>query len=66
MPSTTGYIPEWLTVHSPLSTGHELMSIGTGVVDYEAINCDTAVEIGRGNEETSRLKIWRCPVSPLR
>ena len=36
----------WLTVHSPLPQSHELMSIGSGVVGNDSINCDSAVEIG--------------------
>jgi len=37
---------QWLTVHSPLPSNQELMSLATGVVGGNMINCDSAVEVG--------------------
>ena len=39
-------LTEWFTLHHPLPQGHELMSISTGVIGNDTINCDAAVAIG--------------------
>ena len=36
---------QWLTVHIPIPSNQELMSIATGVVGGNTINCDSAVGI---------------------
>ncbi len=42
-----GKLVDWFTLHPPLPDSSELMSIGTGVVGDETINCDSAVKVGR-------------------
>ena len=37
---------QWLMVHSPIISSKQLMSIVTGVVADNTINCDAAVEVG--------------------
>ncbi|XP_028418322.1 uncharacterized protein LOC114543611 [Dendronephthya gigantea] len=37
---------QWLMVHSPMMSTKELMSIATGVVADNTINCDAAVKVG--------------------
>ena len=39
-------LTEWLTLHHPLPQSHELMSISTGVIENDTINCDAAVASG--------------------
>lgn len=36
----------WLTIHNPLSSNGESMSIATGVVGDSTVNCDSVVEVG--------------------
>ena len=36
----------WLTVHSPISSNQELMSLATGGVGFNTTNCNSAVEVG--------------------
>ena len=39
-------LTEWFTLHYPLPQSHELMSISTGVIGNDTINCDATVAIG--------------------
>ena len=44
--SDVSKLTEWFTLHHPLSRSHELMSISTGVIGNDTINCDASVAIG--------------------
>ncbi|KAF0706902.1 Uncharacterized protein FWK35_00033648, partial [Aphis craccivora] len=42
-----GILSNWLNIHSPFPELHEIMSISTGVVGNEQINCYQAQEVGQ-------------------
>ena len=44
--SDASKLTEWFTLHHPFPQSHELMSISTGVIGNETINCDAAVATG--------------------
>lgn len=42
-----GILSKWLKIHSPFPELHEIMSISTGIVGNEQINCYKAQEVGQ-------------------
>ena len=44
--SDVSKLTEWFTLHHQLPQSHALMSISTGVIGNDTINCDAAVAIG--------------------
>ena len=44
--SDVSKLTEWFTLHHPLPRSHALVSMSTGVIGNDTINCDASVAIG--------------------
>ena len=52
---------EWFTLHRPLPRSHELMSICSGSIGNDTINCDAAVSIGTASAKQNIGMIYFFP-----